>query len=54
MSRTTLRALGSHALASTAMSLVWPLPLLRIFDEYGDGLVLGAAAGARMLPYVAL
>jgi MFS family permease len=52
------RLLVSHALASVAMSLPWPLLLVLVWDRvegssHGD-LLLGLTGAARMLPYVAL
>jgi MFS family permease len=52
------RLLVSHALASVAMSLPWPLLLVLVWDRVegsarGD-LLLGLTGAARMLPYVAL
>jgi MFS transporter len=52
------RLLVSHALASVAMSLPWPLLLVLVWDRVeGSGrgdLLLGLTGAARMLPYVAL
>jgi MFS family permease len=52
------RLLVSHALASVAMSLPWPLLLVLVWERVegssrGD-LLLGLTGAARMLPYVAL
>ncbi len=44
----------SHALASIAMSLPWPLLLLLVWRETGSETWLGVAAASRMAPYVAL
>ncbi len=46
------RVVASHALAAVGMSLPWPLLLLEVSERSSDGWVLGAAAAARMLPYV--
>jgi MFS family permease len=48
------RTIASHGLAAVGMSLAWPLLLLSVWEEAGDGWVLGLAGAARMLPYVAL
>ncbi|MGD9958719.1 MFS transporter [Nocardioides sp.] len=52
------RLLASHAVAGIAMSLVWPLLLVMVWDRVGDTahgpLVLGLTGAARMLPYVML
>ncbi len=48
------RVLASHALASVAMSLPWPLLLVRVWHETGSDAWLGLAAASRMAPYVAL
>ncbi|MGA8248470.1 MAG: hypothetical protein WB797_16310, partial [Nocardioides sp.] len=47
------RLLGSHALASVAMSLPWPWLLVLVWDRTHSPDLLGLAAAARMLPYVA-
>jgi MFS family permease len=49
----TLRLLGSHALASTAMSVPWPLLLVLVWEHTHSPGLLGATAAARMVPYVA-
>jgi MFS family permease len=50
------RLLASHALAGVAMSMVWPLLLMLVWDRAGDtshgSLLLGLTGAARMLPYV--
>lgn len=46
--------LVSHALAAVAMSLPWPLLMLKVHEQFGDGWQLGFTGAARMLPYVAL
>ena len=46
------RLLGSHALASVAMSLPWPWLLVLVWDETHSPALLGLTAAARMLPYV--
>ena len=46
------RVLASHALASVAMSLPWPLLLLLVWEDTGSAALLGLAGAARMLPYV--
>ena len=51
---TTRRTIASHALAAVGMSLPWPLLVLLVWEQTGDGWVLGLAGAARMLPYVAL
>jgi MFS family permease len=48
------RTIASHALAAVGMSLPWPLLVLLVWEQAGDGWVLGLAGAARMLPYVAL
>ncbi|CUR57348.1 membrane hypothetical protein [metagenome] len=52
------RLLASHAAAGVAMSLVWPLLLVLVWDRAGDtsrgALLLGLTGAARMLPYVLL
>ncbi|MEO5852315.1 MAG: MFS transporter [Nocardioides sp.] len=52
MNDPTRRALVSHALAAVGMSLPWPLLLLVVWEQTSDGLLLGLAGAARMLPYV--
>jgi MFS family permease len=56
LTRPVRRLLLSHALASLAMSLPWPLLLVLVWDKVGDtahgDLLLGLTAAARMLPYV--
>ena len=47
------RTIASHALAAVAMSLPWPLVVVLVWEQVGDGWVLGLAGAARMLPYVA-
>lgn len=54
MTRPVLRVLASHALASVAMSLPWPLLLVLVWRETSSDGWLGVAAAARMMPYVAL
>ena len=46
--------LVSHALAAVAMSLPWPLLMLKVHEQFGDDWQLGFTGAARMLPYVAL
>lgn len=53
MDARTLRLLGSHALASTAMSVPWPLLLVLVWERTHSPGLLGATAAARMVPYVA-
>ncbi|MEZ5092181.1 hypothetical protein [Nocardioides sp.] len=48
------RVLASHALASAAMSLPWPLLMLLVWRSTHSDLWLGVTAAARMAPYVAL
>ncbi len=48
------RTILSHALAAVGMSLPWPLLLLLVWEQSGEGWELGLAGAARMLPYVAL
>lgn len=52
------RLLVSHALASVGMSIPWPLLLVLVWVETGDGphgeLALGVTAAARMLPGILL
>ena len=54
MSGTTRRTIASHALAAVGMSLPWPLLVLLVWEQTGDGWAVGLAGAARMLPYVAL
>jgi MFS family permease len=51
--RQVARLLVSHALAASAMSLPWPWLLALVWDTTHSPALLGLAAGARMLPYVA-
>ena len=48
------RVVLSHALAAIGMSLPWPLLLLEVSERSSAAWVLGLAAAARMLPYVAV
>jgi len=48
-----VRLIGSHALAAVAMSLPWPWLLVLVWDGTHDPRLLGVAAAARMIPYVA-
>ena len=48
------RVVVAHALAALGMSLPWPLLLLEVSERSTSGWVLGLAAAARMLPYVAI
>jgi MFS family permease len=52
------RVLASYACASVANGLPWPLLLVLVWQEYGDGpggaWAVGLAGAARMLPYVLL
>lgn len=48
-----MRILVSHALAATAMSVPWPWLLVLVWDDSHSPVLLGLAAAARMLPYVA-
>lgn len=52
--RQVVQVLISHALASVAMSLPWPLLLLEAHDRFGDGWELGGVGAARLLPYAVL
>lgn len=54
MDATTRKVLASHACAATALSLPWPLLLVLVWEQTHNELLLGAAAAARMAPYVAL
>ncbi len=54
MNTITQRVVASHGLAAVAMSLPWPLLLVLVWEQTGDGWLLGVAGAARMLPYVAL
>lgn len=47
------RLLASHAFASVAMSVAWPLLLVMVWEQTGSATWLGTAAAARMAPYVA-
>jgi MFS family permease len=52
------RLLVAYACSSVATGLPWPLLLVLVWDQYGDGphgaLVVGLAGAARMAPYVLL
>ena len=52
------RLLAAYACARVATGLPWPLLLVLVWDQYGDGphgaLVVGLAGAARMAPYVLL
>lgn len=48
------RVVLAHALAAIGMSLPWPLLLLEVSERSSSAWVLGLAAAARMLPYVAI
>ena len=48
------RVVVAHALAALGMSLPWPLLLLEVSERSSSGWMLGLAAAARMLPYVAI
>ncbi len=48
------RVVLAHAFAAVGMSLPWPLLLLEVSERSTSGWVLGLAAAARMLPYVAI
>lgn len=48
------RVVVAHALAAVGMSLPWPLLLLEVSERSSSPWVLGLAAAARMLPYVAI
>ena len=52
------RLLAAYACSSVATGLPWPLLLVLVWDQYGDGphgaLVVGLAGAARMAPYVLL
>lgn len=52
MDARVLRLLASHALASTAMSVPWPLLLVLVWEGTHSPALLGATAAARMVPYV--
>ncbi len=54
MDATTRRVLASHAFAATAVSLPWPLLLVMVWQQTQSESLLGAAAAARMAPYVLL
>ena len=51
--RRIVRLLTGHALAATAMSMPWPWLLVLVWNDSHDRALLGLAASARMLPYVA-
>ena len=55
---TVRRLLTAYACASIATGMPWPLLLVLVWDQYGDGphgaLVVGLVAAARMAPYVLL
>lgn len=53
-SRRVLRVLASHAAASIAMSLPWPLLLVMVWRDTASDAWLGVAAASRMAPYVVL
>jgi MFS family permease len=50
------RLLAAYACAALATGLPWPLLLVLVWDQYGDGphgaLAVGLAGAARMAPYV--
>ncbi len=52
------RLLAAYACSSVATGLPWPLLLVLVWDQYGDGphgaLIVGLAGAARMAPYVLL
>ncbi len=52
------RLLAAYACSSVAIGLPWPLLLVLVWDQYGDGphgaLIVGLAGAARMAPYVLL
>ena len=54
--RTVRRLLASHAAASLAIALPWPLLLVLVWEQVGETpvgpLLLGLTGAARMLPYV--
>jgi MFS family permease len=50
----TRRVLGSHALASLAISLPWPLLVVLVWRHTHQELLVGATAAARMAPYVVM
>ena len=56
--KTVGRVLASYAFGSVANGLPWPLLLVLVWQEYGDGpygaWAVGLAGAARMLPYVLL
>jgi MFS family permease len=54
MKARTTRALASHALAATAMSLPWPLLMVMVWHDTRSDVLLGVTGAARMAPYVAL
>ncbi len=49
----TRRVIVSHAIGALAVSLPWPLLLVLVAAHTDDPWLLGLAASARMLPYVA-
>ncbi len=48
------RVVLSHACAAVGMSLPWPVLLLSVEETTDSAALLGVAAAARLLPYVAL
>ena len=53
MDARVVRMLSGHALASTAMSVPWPLLLVVVWEDTHSPGLRGATAAARMVPYVA-
>ncbi|MBV9829950.1 MAG: MFS transporter [Marmoricola sp.] len=49
----TRRAVSGHAAGALALSLPWPLLLVRVAEHTDAPLALGVAGSARMVPYVA-
>ena len=48
------RVVLSHACAAVGMSLPWPVLLVTVEATTDSATLLGVAAAARLLPYVAL
>ncbi len=54
LDRSTRRVIVSHVIGALAVALPWPLLLVMVAAHTGDPWLLGLAASARMLPYIAV